>query len=84
MPINGWSSRVRPAFDNCRAMARTAFDLGINYFDVAPAYGGTRSETVLRKALRGIPRDRYWLMTKGAPDSAEACKRIRTFCEGLR
>ena len=24
-----------------------ALDCGINYFDVAPAYGGTRSETVL-------------------------------------
>jgi aryl-alcohol dehydrogenase-like predicted oxidoreductase len=41
-----------------------ALDLGINYFDVAPAYGGTRSETVLGKALRGIPRDRYFLSTK--------------------
>lgn len=42
----------------------TALDLGINYFDVAPAYGGTRSETVLGQALRGIPRDRYFLSTK--------------------
>lgn len=42
----------------------TALDLGINYFDVAPAYGGTVSETVLGKALHGIPRDRYFLSTK--------------------
>ncbi len=41
-----------------------ALDLGINYFDVAPAYGGTRSETVLGRALRGVPRDRYHLSTK--------------------
>lgn len=41
-----------------------ALELGINYFDVAPAYGGTRSETVLGKALKGIPRDRYYLSTK--------------------
>ena len=41
-----------------------ALDLGINYFDVAPAYGGTRSETVLGQALRGIPRARYYLSTK--------------------
>lgn len=41
-----------------------ALDLGINYFDVAPAYGGTRAETVLGKALKGIPRDRYYLSTK--------------------
>lgn len=42
----------------------TALDSGINYFDVAPAYGGTASETVLGKALQGISRDRYYLSTK--------------------
>ena len=41
-----------------------ALAAGINYFDVAPAYGATRSETVLGKALRGVPRDRYRLSTK--------------------
>ena len=29
-----------------------ALQLGINYFDVAPAYGATKSETVLGKALK--------------------------------
>ena len=42
----------------------TALDAGINYIDVAPAYGATRSETVLGKALRGMPRSRYRLSTK--------------------
>lgn len=42
----------------------TAFELGINYFDVAPAYGGTVAETVLGRALKSIPRDRYYLSTK--------------------
>ncbi|HEX3663152.1 MAG TPA: aldo/keto reductase [Acidobacteriaceae bacterium] len=46
------------------AAVHTALDLGINYFDVAPAYGATLSETVLGKALRGIPRHRYFLSTK--------------------
>ncbi|MCD6290306.1 MAG: aldo/keto reductase [Anaerolineae bacterium] len=41
-----------------------ALDLGINYIDVAPYYGITRAETVLGKALKGIPRDRYYLATK--------------------
>ena len=52
--------------DLCRAIAavHAALDLGINYIDVAPAYGATRSETVLGKALRGIPRDQYFLSTK--------------------
>jgi aryl-alcohol dehydrogenase-like predicted oxidoreductase len=46
------------------AAVHAALDLGINYFDVAPAYGATLSETVLGKALRGIARDRYYLSTK--------------------
>ena len=46
------------------AAVHTALDLGINYFDVAPAYGGTRAETVLGRALRGVPRDGFYLSTK--------------------
>jgi aryl-alcohol dehydrogenase-like predicted oxidoreductase len=41
-----------------------ALDCGINYLDVAPAYGGTLAETVLGKALRDVPRSRYFLSTK--------------------
>jgi L-galactose dehydrogenase len=43
---------------------RAALDGGVNYFDVAPAYGGTRAEAMLGRALKGIPRDRYYLSTK--------------------
>jgi aryl-alcohol dehydrogenase-like predicted oxidoreductase len=39
-------------------------DAGINVIDVSPFYGYTRAETVLGKALKGIPRDRYYLATK--------------------
>lgn len=46
------------------ASVHAALDCGINYFDVAPAYGGTKSETVLGKALKGVARDRYFLSTK--------------------
>jgi len=46
------------------AAVHAALDAGINYFDVAPAYGGTQSETVLGKALKGIDRSRYLLSTK--------------------
>ncbi len=47
-----------------------ALDAGINYIDVAPAYGGTVAETVLGKALKGIPRDRYFLSTKAGKYTA--------------
>ena len=43
---------------------RTALDLGINYLDTSPYYGATKSETVLGRALRGVPRERYFLATK--------------------
>ncbi len=41
-----------------------ALDLGVNFIDTSPHYGDTKSETVLGKALRGVPRDRYFLGTK--------------------
>src|ERR1700741_4818057 len=43
---------------------RTALDLGINFIDVSPYYGATRAETVLGRALAGVPRAGYLLATK--------------------
>lgn len=43
---------------------RTALDLGMNFIDVSPYYGATRAETVLGKALAGVPRESYLLATK--------------------
>ncbi len=40
---------------------RAAIDLGVNLFDTAAAYG---TETVLAKALRGVPRDQVVICTK--------------------
>lgn len=42
----------------------TAIDHGINFIDVSPYYGHLKAETVLGKALREIPRDKYYLSTK--------------------
>jgi len=42
----------------------TAIDGGINFIDVSPYYGHYKAETVLGKALRNIPRDKYFLSTK--------------------
>ena len=42
----------------------TALDHGINLIDTAPFYGLTTAETVLGKALREIPREKYFLATK--------------------
>lgn len=49
-----------------------AIDRGINFLDVAPYYGRTMAETVLGRALRSVPRERYYLSTKvGRYDVAE-------------
>lgn len=42
----------------------TAVDNGINFIDVSPYYGHYKAETVLGKALKEIPRDKYYLSTK--------------------
>jgi len=41
-----------------------ALELGVNYFDTSPFYGDTRAETVLGRALKRLPRERYHLATK--------------------
>ena len=42
----------------------TAIEGGINFIDVSPYYGHYKAETVLGKALRNIPREKYYLSTK--------------------
>ena len=49
--------------DGIRAV-HTAIDLGINFIDVAPYYGLTMAESLLGKALKEIPREKYYLATK--------------------
>ena len=41
-----------------------AIEGGINFIDVSPYYGHYKAETVLGKALKGIPREKYYLSTK--------------------
>ena len=41
-----------------------AIEGGINFIDVSPYYGHYKAETVLGQALKGIPRDKYFLSTK--------------------
>lgn len=42
----------------------TAVENGINFIDVSPYYGHYKAETVLGKALKQIPRNKYYLSTK--------------------
>ncbi|XP_010530673.1 PREDICTED: L-galactose dehydrogenase [Tarenaya hassleriana] len=54
------------AEDDAVAAVRRAFQLGINFFDTSPYYGGTLSEKVLGKALKalGAPRSEFIVSTK--------------------
>ena len=42
----------------------TAIEHGMNFIDVSPYYGHYKAETVLGKALKEIPREKYYLSTK--------------------
>ncbi|HVF84526.1 MAG TPA: aldo/keto reductase [Abditibacteriaceae bacterium] len=68
---------------------RAALDGGINFIDVSPYYGLTRAESVLGRALQGVPRDSYYLATKvgryGADDFDFSAVRVtRSVDESLQ
>jgi L-galactose dehydrogenase len=70
------------------AAVHEAFRLGINIFDTSPFYGATKSETVLGKALAGLPRDEIIVATKvgryGHEDFDFSAERVtRCFHESL-
>ena len=53
------------------ALVRHALDRGIQYVDTADAY---RAHPFVRKALAGVPRDRYFVQTKTRAKDAEKAK----------
>lgn len=50
--------------DECTAALHDAFRRGVNYFDVAPAYGKGDAEIKMGIGLEGIDRDKYFLSCK--------------------
>ncbi|XP_053999572.1 uncharacterized protein LOC128887565 [Hylaeus anthracinus] len=54
------------AYDEDEAIEaiRQGIKRGINYIDTGPWYGQGRSESVIGKALKGIPRKAYYIATK--------------------
>ena len=43
---------------------KTSLDAGVTTIDTAPVYGFGRSEELVGRALQGVPRDRYQILTK--------------------
>src|SRR6187399_495439 len=50
--------------DEALQSVRVALDCGLNFIDTSPFYGRGMSEVLLGVALRGVPRDSYFLCTK--------------------
>ena len=50
--------------DQATACVKEALEVGITTFDTADVYAGTRAETVLGDALKGVKRESYELFTK--------------------
>ena len=48
----------------CTESLHAALDRGVNYFDVAPAYGNGQCETKMGIGLQGLDRSRYFLACK--------------------
>lgn len=67
------------------ATVHAALDAGVTLFDTAPAYGATRSERLLGKALTGVDRDRFVLSTKAGKQTDENGEDTFDFSEaGIR
>src|SRR5688572_28800546 len=72
---DGWSpppeQLPKRMIEQCAEMVRQALDAGINHIETAKGYG--KSEHCYGRVLSelGVPRDRYYFMTKGAPETAE-------------
>jgi len=64
------------ALDNCIDTTRRALDAGINHIETA--YGYVKSEHLYGTALKelGTPRSDFKMMTKGAPMTADATRRM--------
>ena len=61
--IGGWMWGGAEEGEALRAL-QVSFDLGITTIDTAPVYGFGRSEELVGKAMKGIARDKYQILTK--------------------
>lgn len=62
----GWKRRSQD-FDDFTRLVRHGLDRGLRFIDTADGYG---THEHIRRALEGVPRDRYFLQTKISPKDA--------------
>lgn len=77
----GWDSPrdelPRRSIEQCRDMVAAALDAGVNHIETA--YGYVKSEHLYAKVLHdelALPRERYFFMTKGSPETGDEMKRL--------
>jgi predicted aldo/keto reductase-like oxidoreductase len=71
--------------DRCTAAVHDAFERGVNYFDVAPAYGKGDAEIKMGIGLQGIDRSRIFLACKTKMrDKEGAWKELETSLKRLK
>lgn len=61
--IGGWMWGGAEESEALRAI-RASYDLGVTTIDTAPVYGFGKSEELVGRAMQGIPRDQYQILTK--------------------
>ena len=61
--IGGWMWGGAEVQDALKAI-RAAYSAGITTIDTAPVYGFGRSEELVGRAMEGVPRDKYQILTK--------------------
>jgi voltage-dependent potassium channel beta subunit len=64
--LGGWTTFGGSITDETltRSIVRTAFDAGVNFFDLADVYARGECEKLMGRVLRGLPRDRLVVSTK--------------------
>ncbi|MGB2613641.1 MAG: aldo/keto reductase, partial [Phycisphaerae bacterium] len=77
LPIKKEDGRVT-GLEESAQIVRHGIERGINYIDSALGYCEGESETAVGLAVRGLPRDRFYLSTKNPLDNACGdCWRLR-------
>lgn len=61
--IGGWMWGGAEENEALRAI-RASYDLGVTTIDTAPVYGFGKSEELVGRAMQGVSRDKYQLLTK--------------------
>ena len=66
----------KDSIEHCISTTRMALDLGVNHIETAHGY--IKSELLFGHALKelGVPRNKFKMMTKGAPMSGDETRRL--------